>query len=72
MAITKYNLRRLKRLLSMLKENSYPNYPRFLAEMKRQDIAGAYNLSARTLQRDVAFLRSEYGAPIEYDSERRG
>ena len=72
MAVTKYNIRRLKRLLAMLKENRYPNYPRFLAEMRRQDIAGAYELSARTLQRDVAFLKHEYGAPIEYDRERRG
>ena len=72
MAVTKYNIRRLKRLLAMLKENRYPNYPRFLAEMRRQDIAGAYDLSARTLQRDIAFLKSEYGAPIEYDRERRG
>lgn len=72
MAVTKYNIRRLIRLLSMLKENRYPNYPRFLAEMRRQDIAGAYELSARTLQRDVAFLKHEYGAPIEYDRERRG
>ena len=72
MGVTKYNIQRIKRLLSMLKENRYPNYPRFLAEMKRQDIAGAYNLSARTLQRDIAFLKSEYRAPIEYDYERRG
>ena len=72
MGITKYNIARLKRLLSMLKENRYPNYPRFLAEMKRQDIAGAYNLSARTLQRDIAFLKSECRAPIKYDCERRG
>lgn len=72
MAVTKYNIRRLKRLLAMLKENRYPNYPRFLAEMRRQDLAGAYELSARTLQRDIAFLRQEYGAPIEYDRERRG
>ena len=72
MAVTKYNIRRLKRLLAMLKENRYPNYPRFLAEMRRQDLAGAYELSARTLQRDIAFLKSEYGAPIEYDRERRG
>ena len=56
----------------MLKENRYPNYPRFLAEMRKQDIAGAYRLSARTLQRDVAFLKSEHHAPIQYDSERRG
>ena len=72
MGTTKHNIRRLKRLLAMLKENRYPNYPRFLAEMRRQDIAGAYNLSARTLQRDIAFLKQEYGAPIEYDRERRG
>ena len=72
MGVTKYNIQRIKRLLAMLKENRYPNYPRFLAEMKRQDIAGAYNLSARTLQRDIAFLKSEYRAPIEYDYERRG
>ena len=72
MGVTKYNIQRIKRLLAMLKENRYPNYPRFLAEMRRQDIAGAYNLSARTLQRDIAFLKSEYSAPIEYDFERRG
>ena len=72
MGVTKYNIQRIKRLLAMLKENRYPNYPRFLAEMKRQDIAGAYNLSARTLQRDIAFLKSEYGAPIRYDYERKG
>ena len=72
MGITKYNIARLKRLLAMLKENRYPNYPRFLAEMRRQDIAGAYDLSNRTLQRDIAFLKSEYGAPIRYDHERRG
>ena len=72
MGMTKHNIPRLKRLLSMLKENRYPNYPRFLAEMKRQDIAGAYRLSSRTLLRDIAFLRSEYRAPIEYDHERRG
>ena len=72
MGTTKYNLRRIKRLLSMLKENRYPNYPRFLAEMRKQDIAGAARLSARTLQRDIAFLKSEYRAPIEYDRERCG
>ena len=72
MGVTKYNIQRIKRLLAMLKENRYPNYPRFLAEMKRQDIAGTYNLSARTLQRDIAFLKLEYSAPIAYDFEQRG
>lgn len=56
----------------MLKENRYPNFPNFLTEMKKQDVAGAYKLSARTLQRDIAFLKSEYNAPICYDYERKG
>jgi len=68
----KYSISRLKKLLAMLKENRYPNFPRFLAEMKRMDIAGAYSLSARTLQRDIAFLKSEYNAPIEYDYTQKG
>ncbi len=72
MATSKYNIIRIKRLLAMLKENRYPNYPRFLEEMKKLDIAGAYNLSARTLQRDIAFLKTEYKAPICYDYERKG
>ena len=72
MSASKYNIVRLKRLLAMLKENRYPNYPRFLAEMRKRDAAGAYQLSARTLQRDIAFLKTEYGAPIRYDHTRRG
>lgn len=69
---SKYGIVRLKRLLAMLKENRYPNYPRFLAEMRKLDVAGAYRLSARTLLRDIAFLKSEYNAPIDYDYERKG
>ena len=62
MPVQKSQMRRLVRIVALLKENRYPNYPRFLAEMKRQDLAGAYELSARTLQRDIACLKSEYGA----------
>jgi predicted DNA-binding transcriptional regulator YafY len=56
----------------MLKEKRYPNYPRFLAAMKRQDIAGVYKLSARTFLRDIQFLKTEYSAPIRYDYDHRG
>ena len=56
----------------MLKENRFPNYPRFLAEMKKLDWAGAYKLSARTLLRDIDFLRAEYRAPIRYDHTQKG
>ena len=56
----------------MLKENRYPNHPRLVDEMRRIDIAGAYNITQKTIQRDVLFLKSDYGAPIEYDFVRRG
>lgn len=72
MTTSKYNIVRIKRLLAMLKENRYPNYPRFLAEMKRQDIAGTYSMSSRTLLRDIEFLKAEYKAPIRYDYRHRG
>ena len=68
----KYSISRLKRLSAMLKENRYPNFPRFLAEMKKADLAGTYKLSARTFLRDIAFLKSEYGAPIRYDYTQKG
>lgn len=68
----KYNIRRIKHLIAMLKENRYPNFPRFVAEMKKMDIAGVCKLSSRTLLRDIAFLKSEYNAPIEYDYSNKG
>ena len=68
----KYNIRRIKHLIAILKENRYPNFPRFVAEMKKMDIAGVCKLSSRTLLRDIAFLKSEYNAPIEYDYSNKG
>ena len=68
----KYNIRRLKHLVAMLKENRYPNFSSFVAEMKKLDIAGVYKLSNRTFLRDIAFLKSEYNAPIEYDYTEKG
>lgn len=58
--------------IAMLKENRFPNHPRLLEEMRRLDIAGAYNITQKTIQRDVVFLKNDYGAPIEYDFVRRG
>ena len=69
---TKYNILRLKHLVAMLKENRYPNHARLLKEMKRLDPAGAASFSAKTLQRDVAYLKSFYNAPIEYDRAQKG
>ena len=63
---------RLKRLVAMLKENRYPNHQRFLKELRQFDMAGAAKCSAKTLQRDIAYLKSFYNAPIEYDRAQKG
>ena len=72
MPANKNQIRRIQTLLKMMRQNRYPNYTSFIREMKNQDIAGIYNISAKTFQRDVADLRDEYGAPIHYDASRKG
>ncbi len=68
----KLALPRLMRLAAMLKENRYPNHPRLVAEMRRLDIAGAYHVTQKTVQRDINFLKTDYNAPIAYDAAHRG
>ncbi len=58
--------------MAMLKENRYPNHQRFLKELRLFDMAGAAKCSAKTLQRDIAYLKSFYNAPIEYDRSQKG
>lgn len=72
MSKNKLAIPRLTHFVTMLKENRYPNHPTLVREMQMLDIAGAYSIAQKTLQRDVAFLRSDYGAPIAYDYQHRG
>lgn len=72
MPANKNQIRRIQTILKMMRQNRYPNYTSFIKEMKNQDIAGVYNLSNKTFQRDIADLRDEYGAPIQYDKSRKG
>ena len=72
MPASKNQIRRMQTLLKMLRSNSYPNYTSFMKEMRAQDVAGAFKLSSKTFSRDIADLRDEYGAPIHYDSCRKG
>ena len=72
MSKNKLAIPRLTHFVAMLKENRYPNHPALVREMRMLDIAGAYSITQKTLQRDVAFLRGDYGAPIAYDYQRRG
>ena len=72
MSKNKFALPRLMHFISMLKENRYPNHPRLVEEMRKLDLAGAYNITQKTVQRDVNFLKYEYTAPIAYDFPERG
>ena len=72
MPANKNQIRRIQTILKMMRQNRYPNYTSFIKEMKNQDIAGAYKLSSTTFLREIADLRDEYGAPIHYDSSRKG
>ena len=72
MPVNKKQGDRLKKLVAMMKENRYPNHNMLEKAMQREDIAGAYNISQKTIQRDVKMLREEYNAPIEYCSKNRG
>jgi len=72
MPANKNQIRRIQTILKMMRQNRYPNFTSFLKEMKNLDIAGAYKLSSKTFSRDIAYLRDECGAPVRYDSSRKG
>ncbi len=72
MSTNKLAIPRIIHFIAMLKENRYPNHPKLVMEMRRLDIAGAYSITQKTLQRDVAFLKGDYHAPIKYDYQQRG
>jgi predicted DNA-binding transcriptional regulator YafY len=48
---------------SLIREGKYPN---------ASTIARRLEVTARTVQRDIEYMRDMYGAPIEYNPERRG
>jgi len=56
-------LARMMRLHEWLMENRYPNC---------RKIAREFEVSAKTVQRDINFMRDQMGLPIEYDKGRFG
>ena len=72
MPINKKFRERVNCLLRLVKENRYPNHTMMIREMKKLDVAGTYNISRKTIQRDVAYLKEALHAPIEYDPVNRG
>ena len=63
---------RIACLLRLMKENRYPNHTILEKEMRKSDMAGAYTISRKTVQRDVAWLKENYDAPIQYDPSQKG
>lgn len=56
----------LKRLIFLDKEISSGTYP------NKNSISKKYQISLKTVQRDIDFLKTQYDAPIEYDFTRKG
>lgn len=63
---------RIACLLRLMKENRYPNHTMPEKEMRKFDLAGAYTISRKTVQRDIAWLKENYDAPIKYDPSQKG
>ena len=72
MPVNKLTMPRLMRLVAMLKENLYPNHRKLVASMRKLDEAGAFNISSKTVQRDVEYLNVNYSAHIQYDYQKHG
>jgi len=60
---SKTQAERLLALDQLLRNNQYPNCTSFAAD---------WEISTKTAQRDIDFLRDRMGAPLEYDALKRG
>lgn len=74
MPINKKQLQRLIRLVSLLKENRYPNCATVAAMMQKADIDENLNVacSPKTIFRDIQTLKNDFNAPIKFDKVRNG
>lgn len=62
-SLSKSLLKRLIFIDNELRKGSYPN---------KKILSEKYQISEKTIQRDIDFLKNEYEAPIEYDYKRKG
>lgn len=63
---------RLMKLVSMLRQNKYPNHRILQSKLRALDATSMYSMSQKTVQRDVKYLRDVYNAPIAFDNGKRG
>lgn len=61
--IERHSLFRLHKIDQLIRQKTYPNVP----------VLSRYlEVSTRTIERDLEFLRDRLGAPLKYDPKRRG
>lgn len=76
MPTNKQQLVRIMTLVSMMKENRYPNraYLQRKMQMHGRDTErlDKYSITQKTVQRDVAYLKKQYNAPIRYNRTKKG
>ena len=63
LAATRPPIERMARIMAEIQAGIYPN---------AQKLAEKLEVSAKTVQRDIEFLRDRLRAPIEYDARRWG
>ena len=71
MPVNKKQLLRMIKLIALLKRNSYPNATSFVKILREADLMENLNLACteRTLMRDIATLKCDFKAPIEFDRD---
>ena len=76
MPVSKKQLQRLVKIVSLLKENRYPNTGAIVRYFNSADLYEShytgFGCTAKTVSRDIKFLKEALGAPIRYDVERKG
>ncbi len=76
MPTNKQQMVRIMTLVSMMKENRYPNRASLQRNMQMlerdTERLDEYSITQKTVQRDVEYLKKQYNAPIRYDHSRKG
>lgn len=62
-AMGKNHIERILHIDKLLRDDAYPS---------RKEIAESFEVSVKTVERDLEYMRDRLGAPLEYDRERKG
>lgn len=63
LGLERHSFYRIHRIDYLIRQSAYPNVPKLSRRLE---------VSTRTIERDIEFLRDSLGAPLKYDPKRRG